>query len=135
MCVVIGMTGFRFEHMSATSLFRLLSLLVVQQLVSEDASICLVCHCVCALFTADVRDISGQSPLDCSLEHGYSDKALENRDKIEGCVDIALYLMNHGCDGNQEKGDVLFGACYWGRLDMVKELVEQHKVDPSECLD
>ena len=55
-CVIIGMTGFRCEHMSATSLFRLLSLLVVQQLVSEDASICLVCHCVCALFTADVRN-------------------------------------------------------------------------------
>ena len=126
MCVVIGMTGFRCEHMSATSLFRLLSLLAVQQLVREDASICLVCHCVCALFTADVRDNSSQSPLDRALEHCYGTK---------GCVDVTLCLTNRGCGGDKEKGDVLFGACWWGKLDVVKELVEQHKVDPSECLD
>ena len=44
-------------------------------------------------------------------------------------VDIALYLINCGCAcGEEEKRDLLYEACSWGRLDVVKDLVEQHKV-------
>ena len=46
-------------------------------------------------------------------------------------MDVALYLINCGCGGDEERVDVLCRACYWGNLDAVKELVEQHKVDPT----
>ena len=50
----------------------------------------------------------------------------------EGCVDVALYLLNHGCDGNdKDKAKLLCGACEHGKLDVVKELVEQHHIIPS----
>ncbi len=74
-----------------------------------------------------MRDDEGQSPLD---------RALENLDDYdEGCVDVALYLMSRGCAcGDEERAKLLCGACQWVKLDVVKELVEQHKVDPrSEC--
>lgn len=51
----------------------------------------------------------------------------------EGCVDVAHYLINRGCGGNLERVTLLAGACYCGKLDIIKELVELHKVDPSEC--
>ncbi len=73
----------------------------------------------------DVRDGKGQSPpLDLALV-----------DMYDTCVDVALYLMSRGCAcGDEDKAKLLCGACLFGKLDMVKELVEQHKVDPkSEC--
>ncbi len=52
----------------------------------------------------------------------------------EGCVDVALYLMSRGCGGDEDKAKLLRRACLYGNLGLVKELVEQHKVDPnSEC--
>ena len=69
-----------------------------------------------------MRDDEGQSPLDKALG-GYND----------GCVDVALYLMSRGCGGDEDKARLLGAACYRGNLGVVKELVEQHKVDPSEC--
>ena len=81
---------------------------------------------VCALFTAGVQDDEGRSPLDCALEKMY---------EIEGCVDTVHYLIGRGCGGDKERGQLLWGACRHGNLVMVKELVEQHKVDPnSECV-
>ena len=48
---------------------------------------------------------------------------------------VALYLIDSGCGGDKERGKLLCGACYWGKLDMVKELVKQHKANPnSECV-
>ncbi len=71
----------------------------------------------------DVGDDEGQSPLDIALENPYD---------IDGCVDVALYLMSRG--GDEDKAELLCAACRWGKLSAVKELVEQHKVDPkSEC--
>ena len=77
------------------------------------------------MFTADVRDDKGHSPLNI---------AITNVHRL-GYVDIALYLMDRGCTcSDEDKAKFLCGVCLWGKLDMVKELVEQHKVDPnSEC--
>ena len=44
---------------------------------------------------------------------------------------IALYLINHGLHDEQHKAKLLCVACKWGNLDVVKELVEQHNVDPN----
>ena len=73
-----------------------------------------------------MRDDNGQSLLDCALERVY---------KHEDYVDTAHYLISRGCGGDKERGRLLYGACHHGKLNMVKELVEQHKVDPnSECV-
>ncbi len=60
------------------------------------------------------------SPLDNVLEEPYDFE-----------VDVALYLVNHGSGSDENKAKLLCRACYWGKLDVVKELVEQHKVDPK----
>ena len=79
--------------------------------------------CLCS---SGVRDNRGRSPLDCALEY---------TDEYEDCVNTAHYLISHGSGGDKERGMLLCGACHHGKLDMVKELVEQHKVDPnSECV-
>ena len=76
------------------------------------------------LLHTDVRNDEGQSPLDLALEHPYNDN----------CIDVALYLINHGCGDDKDKDKLLCGACRWGRLDVVKELVEKHDRDPNgEC--
>ncbi len=71
----------------------------------------------------------GQSPLGRAL---YLD---ENEDKdpyeSENCMDVALYLMSRGCGYNSDKEKLLCAACRWGNLNLVKKLVEQHKVDPT----
>ncbi len=64
-----------------------------------------------------MRDDEGQSPLDIALRGG--------------CVDVALYLMSRGCGGDEDKAKLLCEACRWGKLGVVKELVEQYKVDPK----
>ena len=46
-------------------------------------------------------------------------------------LNIVLYLIKHGVDDEQDKANVLCEACYLGNLDVVKELVEQHNVDPN----
>ena len=77
------------------------------------------------MFTAGVRDDKGHSPLNSAI---MSDNFII--DSV--CADITLYLMNHGCTcSDEDKAKLLCEACYWGRLDVVKELVEQHKVDPN----
>ncbi len=78
--------------------------------------------------STDVRDEKGRSPLDIALYDLYG---IGNDD----CIDVALYLMSRGCAcGDEDKAKLLCEACYWGKLGVVKELVEQHEVDPrSEC--
>ena len=46
--------------------------------------------------------------------------------------DIGLYLVkHHGCGDEQDKVKLLCKACKWGNLNVVRELVEQHNVDPN----
>ncbi len=71
-----------------------------------------------------MRDDEGRSPLDIALGRLYKD----------GCVDVSLYLMSRGCGGDENKTKLLCEACYRGNLSVVKQLVEQQKVDlNSEC--
>ncbi len=71
-----------------------------------------------------MRDDKGQSPLDKVLGH------LDDDD----CVDVAFFLMSRGCGDGKDKAKLLLAACWGGKLGVVKELVEQHKVDPkSKC--
>ena len=46
-------------------------------------------------------------------------------------LNVALYLTNHGVDDEQDKARLLCEACKWGNLVVMKELVEQHNVDPN----
>ena len=74
-------------------------------------------HCIIG-----ARNDGGESPLDHALEC-FND----------GCVEVSLFLLSPGYGGDQEKIKLLSGACEWGELDLVKDLVEQQNVDPSEC--
>ena len=46
-------------------------------------------------------------------------------------LDIAFYLIKHDCGSPEDKKKVLSQACQAGSLKVVKELVEQHNVDPK----
>ena len=61
----------------------------------------------------DIRDDAGQSPLDIAS------------------VDVALYLINHGAGDDKDKAKLLCRACELYELDIVKELVEENKLDPN----
>ena len=70
-------------------------------------------------------DVRGKSPLDHAL-NCYSDDYTNVR------VDTALYLMKKlGCGDDKDKVKLLFAACYQGKLNVVKELITEHKVDPN----
>ena len=56
--------------------------------------------------------------------------ALDKGSEDDG--DVGLYLMkHHDCVDEQDKAKLLCKACQRGNLDVVKELVEQHNVDPN----
>ena len=56
--------------------------------------------------------------------------ALDEESEDNG--DVGLYLIkHHGCGDEQDKAELLYKACECGNLDVVKELVEQHNVDPN----
>ena len=71
--------------------------------------------------TAGVRDDNGRLPLEL---------ALDEESKDDGRVGLYL-IKHHGCVDEQDKAKLLCKACQRGNLDVVKELVEQHNVDPS----
>ena len=79
-------------------------------------SVCLItvsCH-----ISLGVRDDKGQSSLSkaCSRVFIHSE-----------CPDIALYLINLGCECSQEeKAKLLIGTSGWGRVEVLKELIEKH---------
>ena len=64
-----------------------------------------------------VKDGDEDSPLDEVVEMGYSDRM--------------FHLVNHGCGNSKFKDAAIIKACKYGRLEIVKELVEQHKVNPK----
>ena len=66
----------------------------------------------------------------CSLVDTTLTNLYEYDDPDRG-LNTALFLINHGVDNQQDKANVLCDACERGNLDVVKELVEQHNVDPN----
>ena len=46
-------------------------------------------------------------------------------------VDLPLYLINHGAGDEKDKAKLLCRACQLDSLEVVKELVEEHKLDPG----
>ena len=71
--------------------------------------------------TAGVRDKNRRSPLEVALDKGSRDDG-----------DVGLYLIkHHGCGDEQDKAKLLCKACKQWNLDVVKELVEQHNVNPN----
>ena len=69
---------------------------------------------------ADVRDDEGRSPLDIALNNSH--------------VDVPYYLFHLGYGSDKDRVKILRNASFHGKLDVVQELVEQHKVDQSECV-
>ena len=78
---------------------------------------------------SDLKDDEGETPLDKVMGFTYLDQHKE-------LVDLALSLINRGCGSEKDKGNLLCVACCMSKLDIVKELVEQHKVEPkgTECI-
>ena len=73
--------------------------------------------------TIDIRDDKGKSPLERAMD---SDSFYQT----DGCIDVCHFLINHGCSSTKETlTKLLYGACKWGKLDIVNDLVEQHKLD------
>ena len=77
--------------------------------------------------TVDVRDNEGRSPLDILLE-GMDDS---NNIKRHFGFDIAHYLLSCGYGDEEDRVKWLYKACRWGKLEVVKELVERHNVGPK----
>ena len=69
------------------------------------------------MFSADVTDDKGWSPLDRALQCGH--------------VDVLFFLLNLGYGDDKQRAKLLFYASFHGKLDVVRVLVEQHKVDPG----
>ena len=69
-----------------------------------------------------MRDKSGKSPLDITMDNIYTKKDF---------FDIADYLVKHGCHSDNLEVNLLCGACRWGDLETVKELVGQLKINPN----
>ena len=77
--------------------------------------------------TTGVRNGKGQTPLDKALDINTLGET-GSKDFPE----VALYLIDCGCpEGSKDKLKILRGACRWGKLDMLKKLIEQLKVDPN----
>ena len=49
-------------------------------------------------------------------------------------MDVPYYLFHLGYGDDGDRVELLRNASLHGKLDVVQELVEQHKVDPSECV-
>ena len=62
----------------------------------------------------------GDSPLDLALR--------ENK------LDIVLYIFTRGFGSDEYKHKVLIQACKYGGVKEVKELVEQHNVNPKGAI-
>ena len=72
------------------------------------------------VLTTGAIDDDGLSPLS---------RAMENYNPH---FNICLYLVNnYDCGNDQERSNLLCKACGDGELNVVKELLENHKVDPN----
>ena len=60
------------------------------------------------------------------------DTTLERIKDEHYCIDVVIYLMNCGCTCSYtDMINLLFGVCAHGKLNVVKDLVEHHKVNPQ----
>ena len=82
-----------------------------------------VCHCT------GVRDDDGDTPLDKALDGALEEELIE--DEWKYACKVPLYLINRGCGSDKDKARLLCGACLFGDIDIVRELVEKHKIDPN----
>ena len=80
---------------------------------------------------AGVRDNEGDSPLDITMKNIYI--GMDNGDD-EGHPELAYYLLSHDTDNEEAQTKLLFIACGIDKLNIVKGLVEEHKLDPKSEL-
>ena len=45
--------------------------------------------------------------------------------------DRMLYLAIHGCGNSKFKDAAIIKACFYGRLEVAKKLIEQHNINPK----
>ena len=64
------------------------------------------------------------------MEDGDGDPPLDEVVEMSG-LDRMLYLNNHGSGNDSIKHAAVIKACEDGKLEVVKELVEQHNVNPK----
>ena len=64
------------------------------------------------------------------MQDGDGDSPLVRGTVVE-MLDRMLYLISHGCGNNKFKDKAFITACRSGKLEVVKELVEKHNVDPK----
>ena len=77
--------------------------------------------------TTGVKNGEAKTPLDKALDVNTLDET-----GSEDFPEVALYLIDCGCpEGSEDKLKILRGACRWGKLDLLKELIEQLKIDPN----
>ena len=59
---------------------------------------------------------------------------LDEGSKDNGDIGLCL-IEHHGCGDEQDKAKLLCRACKQGNLDVVKQLIVHHKIDPNgECM-
>lgn len=87
----------------------------------------------------DLKDDEGCSLVDLTI-NGYGeldecDRDNDHNGRLHICrLELALYLLKHGYDSDEDKDSILCAACEWGELSIVKTLVEQYKCDPTSKL-
>ena len=70
-----------------------------------------------------MTDEFGRTPLD---------RAKESAEDCPDFFSVALYLVdNCGCGGEEERIELLCRACRYGRLDVVKQIIEKHSINPN----
>ena len=74
------------------------------------------CFLILLLYSIDVKNQEGNSPLDVALR-------VKNQE-------VALYLFNYSSGSDQDNDKVLMQACESGELNVVKKLVERHNINP-----
>ena len=114
---MVRMCTVSFLQISVRKLMSVVNPLVM--LSHHSLSLTVIC------VTVDVRDNEGRLPLDILLE------GIDNFFKRDYGFDIASYLLSCGYGDVEDRVKWLYKACRWGQLEVVKELVDTHDVDPK----
>ena len=81
------------------------------------------------MILTDKLDNEEKSPLDIILDPG---NLYEGTDYI---TDVAIHILNRGGGTDEQKVKLLLGACFRGKMDLTKELVEHYNIDPKSALE